>query len=167
MKSENYIYIPVTIAVFFQLLVPYLHNLKCLNLWLTPPYIVCVAIFLGLYVIFGIFLWKADELQTKNGDEIFYLVWALVFVNLFWIYTYRTYKRVSITLLFAALLLGYFVYNAIFLSDLTLNDNTTYLNAFSVYLVWIGLMITILIESSTIFPKKSKKKVQEIWKTFH
>lgn len=149
MKSENYIYIPVSIAIFFQLLIPYLHNLKCLNLWLTPPYLVCIAIFLGLYVVFGILLWKADELNTKNGDEIFYLIWALVFVNLFWIYTYRSYKRVSITLLFAALLLGYFVYNAVFLSELTDNNETRYLNMLSVYIIWIGLMITILIESPT------------------
>ena len=147
MKSENYIYIPVSIAVFFQLLVPYLHNLKCLNLWLTPPYLVCLAIFLGLYVVFGILLWKSDELNTKNGDEIYYLVWGLVFVNLFWIYTYRKYKRVSVTLLFAALLLGYFVYNAVFLSELTDNNETRYLNLLSVYIIWIGLMITILIES--------------------
>ena len=147
MKSENYIYIPVSIAIFSQLLVPYLHNLKCLNLWLTPPYIICVAIFLGLYVVFGILLWKSDELNTKNGDEIFYLVWGLVFVNLFWIYTYRKYKRVSVTLLFASLLLGYFVYNAVFLSELTDNNETRYLNLLSVYIIWIGLMITILIES--------------------
>lgn len=147
MKSENYIYLPVSIAVFFQLMVPYLHNLKCLNLWLTPPYIVCIAIFLGLYVIFGILLWKSDDLNSENGDEIFYLVWGLVFVNLFWIYTYRKYKRISITLLFAALLLGYFVYNAVFLSELTDNNETRYLNLLSVYIIWIGLMITILIES--------------------
>jgi hypothetical protein len=147
MKSENYIYLPVSIAVFFQLMVPYLHNLKCLNLWLTPPYIVCIAIFLGLYVIFGILLWKSDDLNSKNGDEIFYLVWGLVFVNLFWIYTYRKYKRISVTLLFAALLLGYFVYNAVFLSELTDNNETRYLNLLSVYIIWIGLMITILIES--------------------
>lgn len=147
MKSENYIYIPVSIAIFFQILIPYLHNLRCLNLWLTPPYIVCVAIFLGLYVVFGILLWKSDDLNSKNGDEIFYLVWGLVFVNLLWIYTYRKYKRVSITLLFAALLLGYFVYNAIFLSELTDNNETRYLNMLSVYIIWIGLAITILIES--------------------
>ena len=147
MKSENYIYLPVSIAVFFQLMVPYLHNLKCLNLWLTPPYIVCIAIFLGLYMIFGILLWKSDDLNSKNGDEIFYLVWGLVFVNLFWIYTYRKYKRISVTLLFAALLLGYFVYNAVFLSELTDNNETRYLNLLSVYIIWIGLMITILIES--------------------
>ena len=147
MKSENYIYIPVSIAIFFQILIPYLHNLRCLNLWLTPPYIVCVAIFLGLYVVFGILLWKSDDLNSKNGDEIFYLVWGLVFVNLLWIYTYRKYKRISITLLFAALLLGYFVYNAIFLSELTDNNETRYLNMLSVYIIWIGLAITILIES--------------------
>ena len=147
MNSENYIYLPVSIAVFFQLMVPYLHNLKCLNLWLTPPYIVCIVIFLGLYIIFGILLWKSDDLNSKNGDEIFYLVWGLVFVNLFWIYTYRKYKRISVTLLFTALLLGYFVYNAIFLSELTNNNETRYLNLLSVYIIWIGLAITILIES--------------------
>ena len=158
MKSENYIYLPVSIAVFFQLAVPYLHNLKCLNLWLTPPYIVCIAIFLGLYVIFGILLWKADELNTKNGDEIFYLIWALVFVNLLWIYTYRSYKRASVTLLFASLLLGYFVYNAVFLSELTDNNETRYLNLLSVYIIWIGLMITILIESPEYNLTETKKK---------
>jgi peptidoglycan/LPS O-acetylase OafA/YrhL len=98
-------------------------------------------------VIFGILLWKSDDLNSENGDEIFYLVWGLVFVNLFWIYTYRKYKRISITLLFAALLLGYFVYNAVFLSELTDNNETRYLNLLSVYIIWIGLMITILIES--------------------
>ena len=158
MKAENYIYIPVSIAIFFQLMVPYLHNLKCLNLWLTPPYIVCVAIFLGLYVIFGVLLWKSSELNTKNGDEIFYLIWGLVFVNLLWIYTYRTYRRISVTLLFASLLLGYFVYNAVFLSELTDNNETRYLNLLSVYIIWIGLMITILIESPEYNLTETKKK---------
>ena len=153
MENYNYSYIPVLIVIALQILFPYLHNLKCLDTWLTPNFYFCVAVFYGVYVLFGILLWKSADLENW---EIFSLVWVLVFLNVSWIYLYRKSKKTSLIILFLSLLFGYFVYNAIFLSDLTLNDNTTYLNSFSVYLVWIGLMITILIESSPIFPKKIK-----------
>ena len=160
MENYNYAYIPLLIVVFLQIFFPYLHNMRCLDTWITPHFYFCVAIFYGVYVLFGILLWKSRELQN---NEIFALVWVLVFLNICWIYLYRTSKKLSLILLFLSLLFGYFVYNAIFLSDLTLDDNTLYLNSFSVYLVWIGLMITILIESSQIFPpQKSRTKTKKL-----
>jgi len=155
MNSVNYSYIPVSIAIFLQILFPYWNNMYCIDTWLTPPYFLCVMIFLAVYVIFGILLWKSSEIDNM---EIFAFTWVLVATNIFWVYTYRRNKKLSLFILFLSLLFGYFVYNAIFLSKLTetelVNSNTLYLNLFSIYIVWLGLMITILIENSKVLDKK-------------
>ena len=162
MNPVNYSYIPVSIAIFLQLIFPYWRNLYCINTWITPPFYVCLAIFLGVYAIFGVLLWKSYEIDNM---EIFGLTWGLIAINLIWLYTYKSHKKYSLLLLFVSLLLGYFTYNAIFLSDLTktevANSNTLYLNLFSIYIVWIGLMITILIESSDPLEFKKRKMISK------
>ena len=76
------------------------------------------------------------------------------------------------SILFLCLLFGYFTYNAVFLSELSdpngsglQNSNTLYINLLSIYIVWIGMMITILIESSSPylakqFLEKGRKKLK-------
>jgi hypothetical protein len=159
MNPVNYSYIPVSIALFMQFLFPYFKNIDCLEFWLTPPFYFCILVFLASYVLFGILLWKSKEI---NNNEIFILSWLLIFLNFGWVYTFANYKRLSISILFLCLLIGYFNYNAVFLSELSdpegngLKDSTTlYINLLSAYIVWIGMMITVLIESSN--PDLSKK----------
>ena len=153
MNPVNYTYIPVSIALLLQVLFPYFKNIYCLEFWITPPFYFCIMIFLATYVLFGILLWKSSDI---DNIEIFIITWVLVALNLIWVYTFVKYKKLSITILFLCLLFGYFDYNAVFLSELSdpngngLKDSTTlYINLLSIYIVWIGMMITILIESSS------------------
>ena len=151
MDPVNYTYIPVSIAAGLEFIFPYLHNLSCLDTWITPPLLVCKVIFMAVNVIFGILLWKAKE-EEEDDNILFSFVWALFAINLTWLYFYKKNKRLSLLLLFLSLLFGYFVYNSLFLSKITSPDGKKstplYLDLFSIYIIWIGLMITILIESS-------------------
>ena len=156
-----------------QYFFPFLSNIACGKTWLTPPPIICKSIFLSLKIIFGILLWKADEV----GDTLlFAFVWTLFVINFSWVYFYKNRERTSLVLLFLCLLFGYFVYNSIFLSEITrsrdivtgtpntMSESTPlYLNLFSFYIIWIGLMITILIESNTFeIDRKLKKHLKYI-----
>ena len=146
MDPVNYTYIPVAIALFLQLISPYWSNMYCIESPIVPHWLLCVGVFLGSYVIFGILLWKASE--SPSDTKLFAYLWVLVALNLIWVKFYRHNKNISLVLLFLSLVFGYFVYNGIFLSNMTRDTNTTlYLDIFVVYLVWIGFMITILIES--------------------
>jgi hypothetical protein len=174
MNPVNYTYIPVAIALFLQIVFPYFRNILCLDFWITPHFYLCITVFMATYVLFGILLWKSREI---GNDEIFALTWVLVVLNLIWVYTFIEYKKFSLALLFLCLLFGYFTYNAIFLSRLSdpdgngLQDSTTlYINLMSIYIVWIGFMITILIESSSPylakkFLKKSKDSLSNYFST--
>ncbi len=174
MKPKLYTFIPVTTALVLQILFPYFKNIYCLEFWITPPFYFCIMIFLATYVLFGILLWKSQEI---NNDEIFGMTWVLIILNLIWVYTFVKYKKFSLSILFLCLLFGYFTYNAVFLSELSdpngnglQNSSTLYINLLSIYIVWIGMMITILIESSSPylakqFLEKGKKKLKNYLKT--
>ena len=169
MDPKLYSFIPVTTALVLQLLFPYFKNIYCLEFWITPPFYFCIMLFIATYVLFGILLWKSREI---NNDEIFGMTWVLVVLNLIWVYTFVKYKKFSLSILFLCLLFGYFTYNAVFLSELSdpngsglQNSNTLYINLLSIYIVWIGMMITILIESSSPylakqFLEKGRKKLK-------
>ena len=145
MKDVNYAYVPVSVAVFMQLIFPYMKNLHCIDLWIIPHFFLCYILFLAVYVLFGITLWKSREI---NNDEIFIITWFLIFLNFVWIYTIKSNRKICLLSLFGCLLLGYCNYNALFLSESSANKNTLYINLYATYLVFIGFTITILIESS-------------------
>jgi heme O synthase-like polyprenyltransferase len=145
MDSVNYTYIPVSIAVLSQILFPYMRNLHFIDIWIVPHFYIFSLIFLASYILFGITLWKSREV---NNEQLFVITWFLVFLNLIWIYTFKSNRKISLLALFGCLLLGYCNYNALFLSELSANENTLYINLYATYLVFIGFTITILIESS-------------------
>ena len=156
MEQFYYIPIPLTIAILIQFLLPYWKNLHCIDLWFFPNHTFCLFLFLLSYILFGVTLWKSQEI---NNNEIFYLTWGLVVLNFFWIYYFKKNLKLSLIFLFICLLFGYFVYNAIFLSEISQNKNKTlYIDLYSIYMVWIGFMITILIEHSKI-NKSTKNKI--------
>ncbi len=169
MDPVHYTYIPVSIALGLEIAFPYLHNLACLDTWITPPLILCKAVFILVNVVFGVLLWQSLK-GERDEKLLFSFIWVLFAVNISWIYFYKKNKKLSLFLLFLSLLFGYFVYNSLFLSDITnrtlLSDTTTplYLDLFSIYIIWVGLMITVLIESSGkdfkkdfLLQKKKKK----------
>lgn len=152
MNPVNYSYIPVSISLVLELIFPYLNNLTCLDSWIAPPLFLCKFIYIGLNVVFGILLWKANALEEKD-DALIIFIWILFVINLAWVYYYKKNRVASLTLLFLSLTFGYFVYNVLFLSKITRPSPTSeatsvYLNLFCVYIIWIGLMITILVNSS-------------------
>ena len=168
MNPVIYTFIPISIALILQLIFPYFKYIYCLEFWIVPPFYFCIMVFLATYVLFGILLWKSTEIQN---NEIFILTWILIVLNLIWVYSFAKYKKFSLTILFLCLLIGYFTYNAVFLSVLSdpngqglRNSTTLYINLMSVYIVWIGMMITILIESAS--PDLAKKFLDQGKKKF-
>lgn len=110
--------------------------------------------FLLSYVLFGISLWKSDEIKN---DKIYAFSWVLVITNFLWIYYFNKNKEITLIFLFLSLLFGYFVYNSIFLSELSENEETLYIDLYAVYMIWIGFMVTILVETSPRFLKSNRK----------
>ncbi len=105
MKPVNYSYIPVSIAVFLQIIFPYFKNIYCLEFWITPPFYFCIMVFIATYVLFGILLWKSREI---DNNEIFGMTWVLIVLNLIWVYTFVKYKIFSLFILFLFFFFGYF-----------------------------------------------------------
>ena len=58
----------------------------------------------------------------------------------------RKSSHYTLILLFITLLCAYYVYNEVFLSKLTENENTLYLNLYSTLIVWLGFTITMIFE---------------------
>ena len=155
MNPVNYIYIPATIVLFLQLFFPYMHNFICIDLWLAPHHFFCSLMFIFSYILFGVSLWKSDKI---NNDKIYAFTWVLIFTNFIWIYYFKKNKEITLIFLFLSLLFGYFVYNSLFLSMLTNNEETLYIDLYAIYMIWIGFMITILVETSPRFIKTSRRK---------
>ena len=155
MNAVNYTYIPVLIVLFLQIIFPYMHNFICIDLWIAPHHLFCTIMFLLSYVLFGVSLWKADKI---NNDKIYAFSWVLIVTNFVWIYYFRKNKEITLIFLFLSLLFGYFTYNSLFLSSLSNDEESLYIDLYSVYMIWIGFMITILIETSPRFIKPVKKR---------
>lgn len=155
MQDINYVYIPFLIAFAAQIYAPYMKNMTCIDTWIVPHYLICNGMFVLAYFLFGITLWKSSEVEN---DTIFGLTWVLVFLNFLWIYNFKTNKKLALISLFLCLLFGYFIYNSLFLSELSQPNNPLYINLFAIYMVWIGFMVTILIESSPEFMTKNRRK---------
>ena len=170
MNNINYIYIPFLLVLLTEFSISYMKNMICVDTWLIPNYLICNGIFILSYFLFGVTLWKASEI---NNTEIYSLVWVLIFLNFVWIYYFKKNKKLSLISLFLCLLFGYFTYNSIFLSELSRTNititnlnpkyNTLYIDLYAIYMVWIGFMITILIESSPEFMglKRKKEKIRK------
>ena len=142
MNPVNYVYMPVLVVLFLQFFFPYMDNFVCLDLWIAPHHFFCVAMFLSSYLLFGFSLWKSNEI---GNDKIYAFSWVLVFTNFVWIYYFNKNKEITLIFLFLSLLFGYFSYNSLFLSSLSENEETLYIDLYAVYMIWIGFMVTILI----------------------
>ena len=156
-----YIPIPILIILVIQFFLPYMQNFKCVDLWIVPHHFTCIGLFLLSFILFGVLMWvsmDSSSIDTRSRDEIFAYAWVLTFLNFLWIYYFKRSKEKALVSLFLSLLFGYFLYNAIFLSELSHDSETLYINLMAIYMVWIGFMITILIESSPGFIKTTRRK---------
>ena len=143
MDSRIYTGIPVGIVVLTELFFPYFYSLTCSKVWFSPHVHICTLFFIALNVLLGFTLYEADRI---NNTEIYVLAWVAFVLNLAWAHYIRRDDRYTLILLFLSLLVGYFIYNAIFLSSLTDNQNTLYLDLYSVYIIWLGFTITMVFE---------------------
>ena len=165
MEPINFVYIPFLIILTLQLIFPFMNNLICVDIWLAPHYFFCNTMFVLSYFLFGVGMWESYRI---NNDKIFAFSWVLVFTNFIWIYYFRRNREISLIFLFISLLFGYFTYNSFFLSHVTtVDEETLYIDLYSIYMVWIGFMITILIETSPRFIKTKNSKKNKKVISFH
>ena len=130
-------------------------NFICSDLWLAPHHFFCILMFLLSYILFGVSLWKSDKI---NNDKIYAFSWVLVITNFIWIYYFQTNKKITLIFLFLSLLFGYFTYNSLFLSTLSENEETLYIDLYAIYMIWIGFVVTLLVETSPRFITSGRRK---------
>ncbi len=159
MDNKIYIYLPILIALLMELIVPYFRTLHVEEVFLSPPRIFNIMMFLASYILFGYILYESREI---GNDDIFIFTWIAIVLNLIWGYFINRSNRYTVLFLFLSLLFGYFIYNEIFLSSLTNNGRTLYLNLMSTYIVWVGFLVALVFQHEQIFGKKIKvKKVKK------
>ncbi len=143
MTQDIYIALPLIITLGADLIYPFIFALTCPDIWFSPPPYFCALVYLAICVLLGYTLKEADKI--KNND-IFIFTWVLVFFNFLWAIFMRKSIHYTLILLFITLLCAYYVYNEVFLSKLTENENTLYLNLYSTLIVWLGFTITMIFE---------------------
>jgi len=143
MTQDIYIALPLIITLGADLIYPFIFALACPDIWFSPPPYFCALVYLAICVLLGYTLKEADKI--KNND-IFIFTWVLIFFNFLWAIFMRKSSHYTLILLFITLLCAYYVYNEVFLSKLTENENTLYLNLYSTLIVWLGFTITMIFE---------------------
>lgn len=159
MNDYGYVPIPLSIALVIQYFIPYFKSLYIEDNFLSLHYLFNTVMFISKYLLLGFLLYESRKI---DHTKIFVFSWLAVFFNLVWSYYINRNNRYAIIFLFISLLIGYFIYNEIFLSSLTRNEDTLYLNLMSVYIVWLGFVITTVFQYNTIFGKKSKNSINKV-----
>ena len=160
MNDYGYIPIPLSIALVIQYFIPYFKSLYVEDDFLSLHYLFNTVMFISKYLLLGFLLYESSKINETN---LFVFTWLAVFFNLVWGYYINRDNRYAVIFLFISLLIGYFIYNEIFLSDLTKRaEETLYLNLISVYIVWLGFVITTIFQYNSIYGKKTKKKIQKV-----
>ena len=143
MADMIYLFAPPTLALIGNCVSPFIYSITCPEVWFAPPKLLCAIVYISICFLQGLTIKKSKEI---DNTDIFILTWILVFLNLLWPIIMKHNKKYIIIILFFNLLFAYYVYNEIFLSRLTDNENTLYLNMYSTYIVWLGFMITMVFE---------------------
>ena len=150
MNPINYTYIPICIALLVEFFLPFFKTLRLEKINLSSPYFFHSLMFLAKYILLGFVLYESRKI---DNDDIFIFAWFSVFLNLVWSYYINRNNKYAIIFLFISLLFGYFIYNEIFLSSLTDDGRTLYLNLMSTYIVWIGYLIALVFQYEQIYGK--------------
>jgi hypothetical protein len=144
---------PISILIFLNLFDPFIFRLRTDEFMFSFPFPMILGIYLTSFFLFGYSIYLGDKIKDT---EMFYLAILLVISNILWAYGYDKYSKLAVTMLFVSLLLGYMIYNKIFLSSLTDNQNTLYLDLYSGYIIFIGFMIAVTIEKFRDSPSYMK-----------
>ena len=158
MDPINYTYIPVVIAFSIQLFIPYFKTLQLDEVYLSPSYYFNSLLFIAKYILLGFILYESRRI---DNDDIFIFAWISIFLNLVWSYYLNRNNKYAIIFMFLSMLFGYFIYNEVFLSSLTDNNQSLYLNLLSTYIIWLGYMITLVFQYEQLYGKKRIKKLSK------
>jgi len=154
-KIDSLVY-PISILIFVNLFDPFIFRIRTDDYIFALPFPFILAIYIASFFLFGYTIYLAD---TINNDDIFYMSMFLVLTNILWGIGYDKYSNFTVAMLFVSLLSGYMVYNEIFLSELTANGTTLYLNLYSGYIIFIGFMIAVTIEKFRDNPDYIRKDI--------
>jgi hypothetical protein len=159
MNNKVYIYIPILLSIIAEFFAPYFKTLYIDNVFLSPPYFFNSIMYTAKYILLGFLLYESREI---GHNKIFIDAWILTFLNLAWGYYINRNNQYAIVFMFLSLLVSYFIYNEIFLSSLTNNENTLYLNLMTTYIIWITFMITLVFQYEQLFGKKRLKSNKKL-----
>ena len=129
--------IPVPIIVSQIIRYFYRYNLN--NFHFDTSYNYNLLIYISVFIILGIILWKAFELDNITMQS--FVIPLIVLTMVYYYYSDKS-KKWSVILLFIMLYVAYCLYNSIFLSILVDDKRTFYLNIISAYIVWVCFMLT-------------------------
>ena len=146
MENKVNIGMPLIISTVAELFFPYIRTLRCDKIWFAPPLYFCIVLFIASNILLGYTLYEASEIE----DHILYaFAFVCVFLNIIWAYFIFANRKYAILTLFLNLMFAYFCYNSVFLEeDFTKKKKLVYLNLFTLYIIWLGFMITINFEHS-------------------
>lgn len=148
---------PISILIFINLFNPFVFKLTTDDYMFSFPFPFILGIYLASFFLFGYSIYLGDKI---GNNDIFYLAIFLVLSNILWGYGYDKYSKMTVTMLFVSLLLGYVIYNEIFLSELTNDGTTLYLNLYSTYIIFIGFMIAVTIEKFRDSPSYQSRDIK-------
>lgn len=154
MNDIAYYFIPISIAIFVEYFIPYANTLQFKDNWFSPPFYINFTIFVAKYILLGSILYHNQRIQN---DKITAFCWVSIALNLIWGYYINRNNKYALIFLFLSLLFATVLYNEVFLSDFTLENETLYIDLLSAYIVWLGFMITSVYEMGS--KNRSKMKM--------
>lgn len=155
MSNLYYAFIPISIALVVQFFIPYFSTLHSKGTWLSLPPQINSIIFILKYILLGIILYIAER---ENIPDVVAATWVSVVLNLIWGYYINRNNKLALLFLFLSLATATILYNEIFLSSFTEEKYSLYINLISVYIIWLGYMITTIYDlGSKNITYKSKK----------
>lgn len=138
--NKIYIAAPIFLAIVLEVISPYLHTIVCKKVWYSPPLRLNITLFLASMILLGFTMYEAREF---GNDQIFSYCIVLTFLTIAVAYYIFINNKLTIGLLILSLVFASFAHNTIFLSPFVDDDNALYLNLFSLYIIWLGFLLSI------------------------
>lgn len=143
MNDHLNIVIPIIVYILISFASPSeKNNIKIL--WFEPPQEIFKILWMVLYGCLGYVAYSAKK---KKEDKIFTFTYVMIALTYMWGIIFHYNIKYSIYLGFFNMLFAYYLYNKIFLSPLTENQNVVELTILSGYIIWFGYILSILIMS--------------------
>jgi len=134
---------PIFLAFLLEIFVPYLHTLECNKVWYSPPLKLNIILYLASMILLGFLLYETSEISNNKNSQIFSYCVLLTLLTIASVYYIFRNNKLTIVLLLLAVAFSAFTHNTIFLSHLVDDDNALYLNLVSIYIIWLGLLLSV------------------------